>query len=219
MLIACEAVDRCGSACAWDGQVREFARCAGQAEAALVPLLDRLLRAHAPVSALAVAGGPGSFTGLRVAVVAVRTLAWVEALPVHVVDSLAACAATQGDGLWWVLLPLKRDTTFHALVELRAGRADILAPTAACRDDAAPALHPLTREAVAIGPALAAKPGLAQRWLPGVREGDPAGPDARGVAMLAAQSPALDWAAVQPLYHQEPAPVLQRAARREASPT
>lgn len=217
MLIAFEAVDRSGSACAYDGTMRAFERCPGQAEAHLVPLLDRLLRSHAPVSALAVAAGPGSFTGLRVAALAARTLAWIDHLPVHPVDSLAACAMQQGDGLWWVLLPLKRDTTFHGLYEVRGGRLSTLLATAACRDDAAPVVHPRLAEAVAIGPALSAKPGLAQRWSRDIRLGDPAGPDARGVALLAGQVEAVAWDRVLPLYHQEPAPVLQRASAREPS--
>lgn len=217
MLIAFEAVDRSGSACAFDGRVVGLQRCPGQAEAHLVPLLDRLLRAYAPVDALAVAAGPGSFTGLRVAALAARTLAWLDRLPVHPVDSLAACAAVRGDGLWWVLLPLKRDTTFHALFEVRGGRVGTLQATAACRDDEVPALHPRTAAATAVGPALAGKPGLAQRWCPGVRCGDAAGPDAAGVALLAGQVPPVSWDRVQPLYHQEPAPVLQRAAARQAS--
>lgn len=217
MLIAFEAIARAGSVCAWDGAVRDFARCPGHAEAGLVPLIDRCWRDHGPAAALAVAAGPGSFTGLRVAVLAARTLAWLEDVPIHPVDSLAACAAAQGDGLWWVLLPLKRDTTFHGLFRIAGGVLTVLAPSAACRDDAVPALPAEAAAAVAIGPALAAKPGLAERWRPGPA-GDPAWPDARGVARLASQAAPVAWDALLPRYLQEPAPVLQRAAARERSP-
>ncbi|HAT10041.1 MAG TPA: tRNA (adenosine(37)-N6)-threonylcarbamoyltransferase complex dimerization subunit type 1 TsaB [Planctomycetes bacterium] len=217
MLIACEATDRSGSACAWNGAALDFTACSGSAEAQLVPLLDRLMRCHAPIASLAVAVGPGSFTGLRAATMAVRTLAWLEGLPVHPIDSLAACARRQGDGLWWVLLPLKRDTTFHALFRINGGHLETIVPTHACRDDQLPQLPELADTAVAIGPALSAKPGLAERWRPGVVCGDPSGPDARGVAALAGQVPSVAWDAVLPLYHQEPAPVLQRAAARETS--
>ena len=219
MLIAFEAVERTGSACAWDGSVQAFERCAGHAEADLVPLLDRLMRSHAPVSALALAAGPGSFSGLRVAALAARTIAWIDRLPVHVVDSLAACAAQQGDGCWLVLLPLKRDTTFHGLFRVADGVVTTLTATTAGLDATLPLLPPEAATAVAIGPALTAKPGLAQRWLPGVAVGDPAPPDARGVARLAGQVPPVPWDRVLPLYHQEPSPVLQRAAAREASQT
>ncbi len=215
-ILAFEAVERTGSACVWDDCEREFCRCAGQAEADLVPLLSDMLTRWAPVTALALAAGPGSFTGLRVAALAARTLAWVERLPVHQVDSLAACAAQQGDGVWWVLLPLKRDTTFHGLFRVSADRVETIVPTMPCLDQAQPVLPDVARNAVAIGPALRAKPGLAERWLAGVRLGDPAGPDARGVARIARQVAPSAWDQVLPQYHQQPAPVLQReAARRQ----
>ena len=190
--------------------------CALSSEAQLVPLIDRLMREHAPVEALAVAAGPGSFTGLRVATLAARTIAWTDQLPVHLVDSLAACAAQQGDGLWLVLLPLKRDTTFHGLFRVEDGFVATLSGTMACRDDGLPALPSEAAGAVAIGPALTAKPGLAERWVHGIALGDPACPDARGVARIAAQVAPVPWNRVLPRYHQEPAPVLQRAAALEA---
>jgi tRNA threonylcarbamoyl adenosine modification protein YeaZ len=217
-LLAWESVTRSGSACvAEDGRELAYADLAGApAEARLLPELDSLWRRHGPLDALAVAAGPGSFTGLRVGVLAARTLAWLERLPVHPVDSLAACAAERGDGLWLVLLPLKRDTTFHGLFRVSGGRVETLSPTTACLDAERPSLPGLSG-AVAVGPALAQKPDLAVRWCPGLPCGDPAGPTARGVARLAAQVPAVAWEHVLPAYHQEPAPVLQREAARRTS--
>lgn len=216
MLLAVETVARSASACvvADDGRELAYADLAGgETEAGLVPLLDRLIRAHGRPSALALAAGPGSFTGLRIGAVAARTLAWLEGVPVHAVDSLAARAAEAGDGLWWVLVPLKRDTTFHGLFRVAAGRVETLQATAAALDDGAPALHALTAQATAIGPALAAKPALAPRWCPDARPGDAAPLTARGVARLALQVPAVPWDQVLPAYHQASAPELQRAAR------
>jgi tRNA threonylcarbamoyl adenosine modification protein YeaZ len=215
-LLALESVGRSGSACIHDGGLVEFAACAGSSEADLAPLASGLLDRHGPVAALALASGPGSFTGLRVAAVAARTIAWLEAVPVIAVDSLAATAAQAGDGLWWVLLPLKRDTTFHALFRVAAGRIETLAPSVAAADAAVPALHPLTAQAVAIGPALTAKPGLAERWCPGIGCGSSAGPDARGVALAAQGGEPRPWAELLPAYLMEPAPVLQR---RSGGPT
>jgi tRNA threonylcarbamoyladenosine biosynthesis protein TsaB len=228
MLLAIETVARSASACvvAGDGRELAFADLAGgETEAGLVPLLDRLIRAHGRPAALALAAGPGSFTGLRIGAVAARTLAWLEGLPVHGVDSLAARAAEAGDGLWWVLVPLKRDTTFHGLFRVAAGRVETIQATAArldatdCRSvQRGPALHPLTVQATAIGPALASKPGLAERWCPGISLGDVSALTARGVARLAPQVPAVDWEHVLPAYHQASAPELQRAARTAALP-
>jgi tRNA threonylcarbamoyl adenosine modification protein YeaZ len=158
-----------------------------------------------------VAAGPGSFTGLRIGITAARTIAWLDGLPVAGVDSLAARAAEAGDGLWWVLLPLKRDTTFHGLFRVSGGAVETLAATMAAPDAASPALHPATAGAVAIGPALVAKPGLSRRWCPEAAEGSAAPLSARGVARAAGLGGG--WEHLLPKYHQEPAPVLQRRAQ------
>jgi tRNA threonylcarbamoyl adenosine modification protein YeaZ len=217
MLLAFECVARTASACVdIDGREVAYADLAGgEAEKSLVPLLDGLIRAHGLPSALALAAGPGSFTGLRIGAVAARTLAWLEKIPVHAVDTLAARAAEAGDGLWWVLLPLKRDTTFHGLFEVVNGQVNTLQVTQASEDVSTPALHPRTQQAVAIGTAIASKPSLAATWCPGIRTGN-AGPlTARGVARLALQVPARSWGQVLPAYHQLSAPEIQRAQALE----
>jgi tRNA threonylcarbamoyl adenosine modification protein YeaZ len=222
MLLAFETVARSASAVLVDdagGEVAYRDLAGAPSEAGLVPMLDALMRLAGPVQALAWAQGPGSFTGLRVGALAVRTLAWIDQLPVHAVDSLAGLAAEQGDGLWWVLLPLKRDTTFHGLFQVSAGRLTTLAASAAAADAGAPALHPATAQATAVGPALAGKPGLAERWCPGVALGPADGVSARGVARLARTSPPLPWPEALPAYLQLSAPELHRAqARSHLSP-
>lgn len=217
MLLAFETVARSASACVVDAAGCEMAYGdlgGGEAERGLVTLLDDLLRAHGRPTALAVAAGPGSFTGLRIGVVAARTLAWVDDLPVHAVDSLAARAAEAGDGLWWVLVPLKRDTTFHGLFRVVGGQVETLAATVPVLDEMVPVVHPLVREATAIGPALSAKAGLAERWYPGIALGSTAPLTARGVARLAPQVPQVPWGELLPAYHQASAPELQRSARQ-----
>jgi tRNA threonylcarbamoyl adenosine modification protein YeaZ len=208
-LLAFECVARTASACVVeDGREVAYADLGGgEAEAGLITLLDRLLREHGPVQALAVAEGPGSFTGLRIAAVAARTLAWLEGVPVHAVDSLTALALERGDGLWAPLLPLKKDTTFAAVIRVSNGAAEILRPTTAILDATDPALPP---EAVGIGPALTTKPDLAARWCRIL--GDPAPLTARGVARAARLTDPRPWSSVLPAYHQKPAPVLQREA-------
>jgi tRNA threonylcarbamoyladenosine biosynthesis protein TsaB len=221
MLLAVETVGRSATAVVVDADGRELAwrDCQGrETEAQLVILLDELVRACGVPHAFAWAAGPGSFTGLRIGALSMRTLAWLEDRPVHGVDSLAALAAERGDGLWWVLVPLKRDTTFHGLFRITAGSLEPLAATVAQADAGQPLLHAATPGAVAIGPALALKPGLAERWCPGIRLGSAAVLSARGVARLAPQVPGLPWQQVLPAYLQASAPELQRAARQAGQP-
>jgi tRNA threonylcarbamoyl adenosine modification protein YeaZ len=214
MLLAFESVSRSGSACMVTdaGEERAFRDLGGgECDALLVPMLDALIRECGVPTRLAVAVGPGSFTGLRVAVAAARTLSWIERLPVHAVDSLKALALQSGDGLWWVLMSLKKDTSFHGLFRVRANCCEVIAATAAASDDSQPPLHALTASAAAVGPALATKPDLAGRWCPGVRIGSPLALNARGVALAANLEPAVSWQGVLPAYHQDSAPVIQRS--------
>lgn len=214
MLLACETVARSASACLMAGGTELAYRdlAGAEAERGLVALLDDLIRAHGLPSALAIAAGPGSFTGLRIGVSALRTLGWLEGLAIHPVDSLAARAAEAGDGLWWVLCQLKKDTTFHGLFRVAGDVVETVVPTTACLDATCPSLPAEAQAAIAIGPALTTKPGLAERWLPGVALGSAAALTARGVARLAPAVPAVTWEHLLPMYHQDPAPVLQRRA-------
>ena len=65
-----------------------------RAAAAIGPALEQALNWSSenekPFQYLSVAEGPGSFTGLRIAITAAKTLAYAMAIPVVAVDSLAA---------------------------------------------------------------------------------------------------------------------------------
>ncbi len=215
-ILAFEAVTRGGSACYWrsdDGCcVSECSPAGPSAAGGLVPALCELLRDQPRPRALATAVGPGSFTGLRIAVVAARTLGWLENLPVHPVDTLGAIAAAAGPGTWWVWQPLKRDTTFHGVYRVSEGAPVTVVPPCACADATPPVLPALEHPATVIGPALEQKPQLAATWAPAAVLGSAAPISARGVALAAPAHPAIDWRALEPHYCMPSAPELQRAA-------
>ena len=223
-LLAFETVARSATASviASDGRELAFVDLNGRSsEVALVPVLDQLMRDYGQPEALAVVMGPGSFTGLRVGVVAARTFAWMAKIPVYPVDALIALALERGDGLWWPMLSLKRDTTFHAIVRVIGGRPEVLLATVAQADADVPTLPENLEGLIAIGSALTVKPGLVERWRPGTTLGDASALTARGVVLAAAHVEAVPWQQVLPAYHQDAAPVIQRAqqlARSSAPP-
>ncbi len=101
--------------------------------AELLPVIDRLLRAHdwAPRSLtdVFVSVGPGSFTGLRIGVTVARTLAWsvgARVVAVPTVDALARNALLAGSPPEHVavMLDAKRGQTFAAAFTLRGGRME-----------------------------------------------------------------------------------------------
>lgn len=129
-LLALETSGRSGSAAllvAGAGStielVEELAIGEGQRTAqALVPCVDSLLKRHGwkprELDAIAVAAGPGSFTGLRVGVVTAKTLAYATGARLVGVNTLAAMAdqippGRRGRRLW-TILDAQREELFAA---------------------------------------------------------------------------------------------------------
>jgi tRNA threonylcarbamoyladenosine biosynthesis protein TsaB len=209
--LALESIARSGSvaAVADDGACLAMDDLGGaDAAGALVPALQAMLERFERPDRIAVANGPGSFTGLRIAVVAARTLAWTDDLPICAVDSTAAAALAAGPGTWAVCLSLKRDVTFVACHRISAAAIDTVLPVAAY-DDAGPAPH-LPPEAGVTGPALEAKATVIDAWWPD-RLRQAASLDALAVGRAARWSPSIPWQELAPAYHRASAPELQRA--------
>ena len=149
----------------------------------IVALLDRLCRgcglAWTDLEALALAVGPGSFTGIRSAVAVARGLALAASLPVYAVgtlEALASVGAKAANGApVAALLPGKRGQFY---LQCFAADGTALAPPASRPAAALPAHLP--REALVVTPDPAKLRDLSGRW-----EIRAALPDARAVAAIA----------------------------------
>lgn len=93
----------------------------------LMPLVDDMLRNAAltlkDIGLIAVANGPGSFTGLRIGVSAAKGLAWAQELPCIGVSTLEAMArgAADFEGLIVCAMDARRQQIYHALFRSEGG--------------------------------------------------------------------------------------------------
>lgn len=112
----------------------------------LMPLLDGMLKnaglSLADMELLAVAAGPGSFTGLRIGVSALKGLAWAEDKPCCGVSTLEAMAqnARTFDGTVVCAMDARRSQVYNALFRWEGGVLLRLCP------DRAIGLEELTEE-------------------------------------------------------------------------
>ena len=84
----------------------------------------------AEISAVAVAVGPGSFTGIRIGVSAAKGLAFAASIPAVGVSTLAAMArnAAFADGLVVCAMDARRNQIYNALFEAKNGALTRLTP-------------------------------------------------------------------------------------------
>ena len=112
----------------------------------LLPMVDAMLQnAELPLSsvdAFAVSAGPGSFTGLRIGVSALKGLAWAEDKPCVGVSTLLAMAQnlSHADALLVCAMDARRAQVYHALFEAKDGALTRLT------EDRAIGLHELCAE-------------------------------------------------------------------------
>jgi tRNA threonylcarbamoyladenosine biosynthesis protein TsaB len=142
--------------------------------ARLLRSIDFLLGTHGrdiqAVDGYAVAAGPGSFTGIRIGIAAVKSLALASAKPVAPVSTLLALAtklAADGARLVCPVLDAKKEEIYAGLFE--AGQAGLveLVPQGAYRPDAFFARLPARRVIAFAGSGLAA---YRAKLLPYVRD-------------------------------------------------
>jgi len=142
--------------------------------ARLLRSVDFLLTAHGwdvkDIDAFAVAAGPGSFTGIRIGVGAVKSLAFASGKPVAPVSTLLALAvklASDGPRLVCPLLDAKKEEIYAALFEARKIGLTELIPQGAYTPDAFFARLPARRVIAFAGSGLAA---YRAKLLPYVRD-------------------------------------------------
>lgn len=124
----------------------------------LMPLLDAMLTSSGlelqDMDALAVAAGPGSFTGLRIGVSAAKGLAWAKELPCCGVSTLAAMARTAADFQGFIIgaMDARRQQIYHALFRGENGR--VLRVTQDCAislEELASLLRDMPEEKLVVG--------------------------------------------------------------------
>jgi len=82
------------------------------------------------VDAVAVAAGPGSFTGVRIGVAAAKGFAWGRELPCYGVSTLEAMALNLGihDGIICPVMDARRNQVYNALFRAEHGKLTRLQP-------------------------------------------------------------------------------------------
>lgn len=142
--------------------------------ARLLRSVDFLLAAEGrdvkDVDAFAVAAGPGSFTGIRIGLAAVKSLAFASGKPVAPVSTLLALAsklAADGARLVCPLLDAKKDEIYAGLFEARGAALAEVIPQGAYSPHAFFARLPAHRVIAFAGSGLAAYRG---KLLPYVRD-------------------------------------------------
>ena len=100
----------------------------------LMPMVDAMLKnaelTLGDMDAVAVAAGPGSFTGLRIGIAAVKGLAWAADKPCFGVSTLEAMAQNLAhmDGLLVCAMDARRNQVYNALFEAKNGVLTRLMP-------------------------------------------------------------------------------------------
>ncbi len=87
-------------------------------------LLKNCGKTVADITAVAVANGPGSFTGVRIGVAAAKGLAWGGEIPCYGVSTLEAMAESLGvyDGYVVPTMDARRDQTYTAIFRAENGK-------------------------------------------------------------------------------------------------
>ena len=118
--------------------IAQYSQCSGLTHSrTLLPMVDDMLKntenAIAGVDLIAVAHGPGSFTGIRIGVSTVKGLAWAADKMCVGVSTLEAMAwhGVSAGGVICPVMDARRSQVYNALLEINGGR-----PQRLCEDRA-----------------------------------------------------------------------------------
>ncbi len=175
--LAIETTTRCGSLALLEGDTvvaeRDLdsnLRSAASITVCLRELMCENKLVPKDLDLIAVASGPGSFTGLRVGVTAAKTLAYATGAEVLGVNTLEAIAVGSPEeiGPWWTVLEAQRQQLFAAIFVRRGIEVETIRATHIV--DIEIWLDQLSPGDVVMGPAIAK---LVARLPEGIRTHDP----------------------------------------------
>ena len=149
LLLAFETTAKAGSVALHDGKTllgESYCNTGLTHSQTLMVMAEDLLKTCGvtaqDVTAVAVAAGPGSFTGVRIGVAAAKGFAWGAEIPCYGVSTLEAMAESLGafDGYVCACMDARRSQVYNALFLARGGKLTRIA------DDRAIALADLKEE-------------------------------------------------------------------------
>ena len=191
----------------------------------LLPMAEDMLKntelTLKDVDVLAVAHGPGSFTGIRIGVSTVKGLAWGAQKPCVGVSTLEAMAwhGVAAGGIVCPVMDARRSQVYNALFEIRGDRPVRLCPDRPIAlEELLPALQTLPSPVFLVGDGAALtaafleKAGLPFRMAPD----NLLWQDAWGVAMAAMDKPPVSGAELLPVYLRLSQAERERQARLSA---
>ena len=191
----------------------------------LLPMAEDMLKntelTLKDVDVLAVAHGPGSFTGIRIGVSTVKGLAWGAQKPCVGVSTLEAMAwhGVAAGGIICPVMDARRSQVYNALFEIRGGKPIRLCPDRPIAlEELLPELRALPSPVFLVGDGAALtaafleKAGLPFRLAPG----NLLWQDAWGVAMAAMDKSPVSGAELLPVYLRLSQAERERQARLSA---
>lgn len=188
----------------------QYSQCSGLTHSrTLLPMIEDMLKntelTVSNVDAIAVAQGPGSFTGIRIGISTVKGLAWAADKPCVGVSTLEAMAwhGLDAGGLICPVMDARRSQVYNALFEIENGKVKRLcADRAISLEELAAELKACGREAFLVGDGME----LTAKYLEnaGVKfkkaAGNLAYQSAWGVAMAASDKPLASVHELLPVY-------------------